>query len=170
MFHVLKGWVKRNLRRNRKMIGVNPLVHWRFIHVCFIQVTMCGAPDMLTRLGARTFQFSSRLLGSDEQISVGKCAHQGAWAPSGATNDVPNCHLDQTNMDNSSMHPQDSLEKWKRWCLIATSAVALPMAMSAVGNDCIYTLKEEEDPLSVDSPEALFLDVSTVCHDPQTGV
>ena len=25
---------------------------------------------------------------------------------SGAPNDVPNCHLDKTNMDNSSMHPR----------------------------------------------------------------
>ena len=30
-------------------------VHWRFIDVCFIQVTKCGALDALTRHSARTF-------------------------------------------------------------------------------------------------------------------
>ena len=36
-----------------------------------------------------------------EQISVGKCAHQGA---SGAPNKFQNCHLDKTNMDKTSQH------------------------------------------------------------------
>ena len=42
-------------------------VHWHFIHVCFIQVTMCATPDALTRLGACTFLFVSHLLGSDNK-------------------------------------------------------------------------------------------------------
>ena len=30
-------------------------VHCCYVHVCFVQVIMCGAPDALTGLGARTF-------------------------------------------------------------------------------------------------------------------
>ena len=80
-------------------------VHWHFIHVCFIQVTMCGACN--ARWCAH-FSIHFKTSWIRQQISVGKCAHQGAWAPSGATVDVPNCHLDKTNMDNSSMHPLES--------------------------------------------------------------
>ena len=41
--------------------------HWCFIHVCFIQVTMCCAPDSLTRLCACTFLLIPHLLGSHNQ-------------------------------------------------------------------------------------------------------
>ena len=36
-----------------------------------------------------------------QQISVEKCAHRGASA---APNNVPNCHLEKTNMDKTSQH------------------------------------------------------------------
>ena len=36
-----------------------------------------------------------------EQISEGKCTHQGA---SGVPNKFQNCHLDKTNMDKTSQH------------------------------------------------------------------
>ena len=37
------------------------------VHVCFLQVTTCGAPDVLTRLGAHTFLLLSHLLGSQNK-------------------------------------------------------------------------------------------------------
>ena len=37
------------------------------VHACFVQVTTCGAPDALTRLGARTFLLLSHLLGSQNK-------------------------------------------------------------------------------------------------------
>ena len=76
------------------------IVHWRFTHVCFIQGTMCGAPQSadVPRCAHFSIHFTPSWI--RQQISVGKCAHRGAWEP----NDVPNCHLDKTNMDNSSMH------------------------------------------------------------------
>ena len=39
-------------------------VVWCFFHVCFVQVTTCGAPDALTHLGACTFLLLSHLNGS----------------------------------------------------------------------------------------------------------
>ena len=42
-------------------------VHCCYVHVCFFQVTTCGAPDALTRLGARIFQLLSHLLGSQNK-------------------------------------------------------------------------------------------------------
>ena len=53
-------------------------VHCCYVHVCFVQVTTCGAPDALTRLGARIFlllPISPSWI--TEQLSVGKCAHRG---------------------------------------------------------------------------------------------
>ena len=38
-----------------------------YVHVCFVQVTMCGSPDALTRLGAHTFLLLSSLLGSQNK-------------------------------------------------------------------------------------------------------
>ena len=64
---------------------------------------MCGAPYALTRLSARTFLLISLLLGSHNQYkykSVRTEARERVRAPS----NVPNCHLDKTTMDNSSMH------------------------------------------------------------------
>ena len=59
-------WMKQNCR-----------VHCCYVHVCFVQVTMCGAPD-----APRCSHFSTVISPSwiTEQISVGKCAHQGASA------------------------------------------------------------------------------------------
>ena len=52
-----------------------------FIHVCFIQVTMCGAPDGLTRFHAHTFLLLSHPLGSHNKCQyVEKCAHRGKSA------------------------------------------------------------------------------------------
>ena len=42
-------------------------VHCCYVHVCFVQVTTCGAPDTLTRLGARTFLLLSHLLDSQNK-------------------------------------------------------------------------------------------------------
>ena len=42
-------------------------VHCCYVHVWFVQVTMCGAPDALTRLGARNFLLLSHLLGSQNK-------------------------------------------------------------------------------------------------------
>ena len=57
------------------------LVHWRFIHVCFVQVTSCGAPDALTRLGACNFLFISHLHGLRKYYYIlEKCAHRGGSA------------------------------------------------------------------------------------------
>ena len=51
-----------------------------FIHVCFVQVTTCVAPDALTRL--RCTHFHSVITPSwiTQQISIEKCAHQGVSA------------------------------------------------------------------------------------------
>ena len=49
-----------------------------FIHVCFIQVTMCGALNALTRYGHFSIHFTPSWI--TQQISVGKYAHRGAWA------------------------------------------------------------------------------------------
>ena len=38
-----------------------------YVHVCFIQVTSCGVPDALMRLGARTFLLLTHLLGSQNK-------------------------------------------------------------------------------------------------------
>ena len=43
------------------------MVHCCYVHVCFIQVTTCGAPDALTGLGARIFLLLSHLLGSQNK-------------------------------------------------------------------------------------------------------
>ena len=52
-----------------------------FIHVCIVLVTTCGALDVLTRLGARTFLLLSHAPSwITQQISVEKCAHRGAPA------------------------------------------------------------------------------------------
>ena len=66
---------------------------------------MCGAPDALMRFGARTFLLISLLLGSHNQYKVIKVRAPRCVSVSGAPSDVPNCHLDITTMDNSSMHP-----------------------------------------------------------------
>ena len=87
----LKGYFFKAYLNEKSDLTAIKMVHWCFIHVCFVQVTMCGAPDTLTRLGARTFLLISRLLGLLKDYS-------------GAPNDVQNCHLDKTNMDNSPMH------------------------------------------------------------------
>ena len=51
-------------------------VHWCFIHVCFVQVTMCGAP------GPRCAHFSIRFTPSwnTQQILIEKGTHRGASA------------------------------------------------------------------------------------------
>ena len=41
---------------------------WCFLHVCFVQVTTCSAPEALTRLGAHTFLLVSHLLGSQNKF------------------------------------------------------------------------------------------------------
>ena len=42
-------------------------VHCCYVHVCFVQVTTCGAPDGLTRLGVRIFLLLSHLLDSQNK-------------------------------------------------------------------------------------------------------
>ena len=53
-------------------------VHCCYVHVCLVQMTMCGAPNALTRLGAQHFSTVISPSWITEQISVGKCAHRGA--------------------------------------------------------------------------------------------
>ena len=45
-------------------------VHCCYVHVCFVQVTTCGAPDVLTRLSARNFLLLSYLLGSQNKYQL----------------------------------------------------------------------------------------------------
>ena len=60
------------------------MVSWRFVHVCFVQVTilkLVGAPDALMRLGEH-MHFPTDICSviQEGEITVGKCAHQGASA------------------------------------------------------------------------------------------
>ena len=56
------------------------MVHCCYIHICFVQVTTCGAPKRTD--APRRAHFSTVISPSwiTEQILVGKCAHQGASA------------------------------------------------------------------------------------------
>jgi len=95
-------------------ISSSTYVYWCFIHVCFVQVATCGAPDTLTRLGARIFH---TFLDHSTNI-IRKVRAPRLVSASGAPNDVQNCHLDKTNMDNSSMQLLGSLFPFwlKRQC------------------------------------------------------
>ena len=68
---VFKGWANKVRAGQRFYFKISKLwkmtVHCCYVHVCFVQVTMCGAPDMLTCLGARTFLLLSHLLGSQNK-------------------------------------------------------------------------------------------------------
>jgi len=68
---------------------------------------MCGAPEALMRLDAHTLLFISHLLGTNNKYQK-ESAEPRRVSASGAPKDVPNCHLDKTNMDNSSMHLKDT--------------------------------------------------------------
>ena len=51
--------------QNRKSVVL--MVNCCYVHICFVQVTICGAFDALTRLGARTILLLSHLLGSQNK-------------------------------------------------------------------------------------------------------
>ena len=59
-------WTYENLR-NFQNCRVPNSVHRCYAHVCFVQVTTCGAPEALTCLGACTFLLLSHLLGSQNK-------------------------------------------------------------------------------------------------------
>ena len=59
-------------------------MHCCYVHVCFVQVTMCGAPNALTLLGACTFLLLFHLLGSQnkyQQESARTVARQLVGSP-----------------------------------------------------------------------------------------
>ena len=73
-------------------------VHCCYVHVCFVQVTTCGA------------LFYCYLTFLDDRTNISKkvCAPRRVSA-SGAPNKFQNCHLDKTNMDKTSQHHSSNL-------------------------------------------------------------
>ena len=89
-FIMLKNW-ELHVNSNHGFIKLKDgkKVHCFYVHVCFIQVTTCGAPDALTRLGMlarREYQTSFKIVTWTKQTwtkhhNTGKGGSQGtvAW-------------------------------------------------------------------------------------------
>ena len=71
-------------------------VHWCFIHVCFIQVTMCCTLDALTCLGTRNFLLISHLLRTYNQYKY-KSARTEAREHVGSSKQCSKLSLGQNN-------------------------------------------------------------------------
>ena len=69
-------------------------VHCCYVHVCFIQVTTCGAPNALRRLGACTFLLLSHLLESQNKYQS-ESARTKARQCVGSTKQVSKLSLGQ---------------------------------------------------------------------------
>ena len=54
--------------RSRDSLVTHESVHCCYVHVCFVQVTSCGAPNALTCIGVCTFLLLSHLLGSQKKF------------------------------------------------------------------------------------------------------
>jgi len=70
------------------------MVHCCYVHVCFVQLTTCGAPNSLTRLGACTFLLLSHLLGSQNKYQW-ESVHTEARQRVGSTKQVSKLSLGQ---------------------------------------------------------------------------
>ena len=80
-------------------------VHWCFIHVCFVQVTMWWRSRRAdaSRVHARTFYWFHIFLDDTTNIRR-KVRAPRRISASGVPNNVQNCHVDKTNMDKTSQH------------------------------------------------------------------